>query len=77
MEKCFYPDNDIYLALLKIHWTPIGPGLLSPALLLFSRAIRCPNDKVNQTTIIFDYNDEHYAALIERQLNADKSKDTH
>ena len=40
MKKCFDTNNDVYLALLHICLTPFGPGLPSPASLIFSREIR-------------------------------------
>ena len=61
---------------MQIHLIPIAPGLLSPAATLFSRPIKGLISKLSRTLILFNHDDDHYAALIERKQNADKDKDT-
>ena len=74
--KNFDSNNDVYLALLQICSTPIGPGLPSPVSLMFSRPIRGLMPKLSRPPIWFNLEDDHYTALRERQQNADESKDT-
>ena len=64
-----------YAALLQIWSTSIGSGLPSPSAFLIKRPVRGIMSKVSRLLIIFDYNDDHYAALIKRQQNADMNKD--
>ena len=75
MKKCFYSNSDVYLAWLQICLTPIGPGLKSPALLMFNRPIRSLMPKHSRPHILFDHNDDN-ATLIERQQSASKNKNT-
>ena len=53
MKKCFHTKTDLKLALPQIRLVPIGPGLPTPAVLLFNRPIR------GIMPINFDY-DENY-----------------
>ena len=39
-KKCAKSSRDISMALLQIHTRPLGPGLLSPATLLFNRQVQ-------------------------------------
>ena len=55
---------------------PIEPGLLSPAMLLFSRPIRCIMPTISRAPIKFDYNDNHCDTLVQRQVKAGKNNDT-
>ena len=73
IQKCFDTDNDVYLALLQIHSTLMGPGLPSPAALMFNIQIRDSNVKTKQISILFNHYDDHYIVLIERQESRDKS----
>ena len=47
IETCFDTSHDVYLALLQIYSTPIGPGLPSPAALMFNRPVRGPMKKLS------------------------------
>ena len=38
-KECAKTGRDINMALLQIHTTPLGPGLPSPATLLFNRQV--------------------------------------
>ena len=64
IKKCFDTNNDTYLALLQGYLTPIDPGLPRPVTLLFNRPIRGIMPKLNRPAILFDHDDDHYAALI-------------
>ena len=55
----------------------IHPGLLRPAALLFNRPIEALMPKLSRSPIPYDHNDDHYAALIERQWNNDRDKYIH
>ena len=39
-EEVFDTNSDVYLALLQIEPTPIGPVLPTPAALMFNRSVR-------------------------------------
>ena len=54
----------IYLALLHICSTPIGPGLPSSAALLFNRSTGGILEKLNMPPILFNLKDAYYYALI-------------
>ena len=76
MKKWLDTNNNIYLALLEILSTPISPGLLSWAALLFGRPIRGLEPKLSRFLILFEHNDAHYFTFTQRQRNANKEKDT-
>ena len=54
---------DIHLALLQIHSTQIGVGLLSPGMMLYNRPIRDLLPQMNRHPIDINNDDMHYEAL--------------
>ena len=66
MRKCFASNKDLCLALWQIHSTPIGPEPPSPTALMLNRPIRGIMPKLGRPPMLFDYDDDHYTALIER-----------
>ena len=68
MKKCFDAKKDVNLALLQIRSTTIGYGLPSPA----NRLIRGLLTKIIRIPMLYDFNDDHYYALKQRQQWADK-----
>ena len=65
-KKYFDTNIYIYLDLLQIHSTIIGPGLLGPATVMFKGAIRGLMLKISRPLLLFHYNDDHFATLIEK-----------
>ena len=59
--------GDINLALLQIHTTPLGQGLLSPATLMFNRQIHGIMPVLDQKPIGKDYDGEHHSKPLDRQ----------
>ena len=66
MKKCIEINEDMHVALLQIRSTPLEPGLLSPATLLFNHPIWDIMPIINRLPINSDNDDEHYEALISR-----------
>ena len=56
---------NVYLALLQIFSTLIGQELPSPVALMFNKPVRDLMPKLIRLPILFNNNDDHYAALIE------------
>ena len=67
MKKRFDNNKAVNLALLQITATLIGNGLPSPATVLFSKAMRGLLPKSNRMPIIYDYGDDNYDDLKQRQ----------
>ena len=55
------------MALLQIHTTPLGQGLLSPATLMFGRPVCGIMPVVDCKPIGQDYDDKHHHKLVDRQ----------
>ena len=64
------------LTLLQVCSISIEPRLPSPAAVVFNSPMRGLMPKPNKSPILFNHNDL-YNDLIERQQNAEKSKDAH
>ena len=62
-KKCYDANTDICLALLQICSTPLEPGSLSPAALLFNRPVRGILAKLSRPHALFNQ-DDYYQALI-------------
>ena len=75
-QKCLDTKSDPHLSLLQMRSTPLGPGFLSPATLLFNCLIRDIMPIINRPPIGLNNNDKHYKALIKRQTKNDKNHDT-
>ena len=58
-RKYFETNNDVYLAVLQMTSTFIGPGLPSAAALVFNRPIRGLILKLSTLPILFDHSDDH------------------
>ena len=67
MRKCFDTNNDVFLGLLQIRSTSIGPGLPNSAALLFSRSLGGLLPKLSRPLILFDHDNDQYTAIIKRQ----------
>ena len=59
------------MALLQICTTPLGPGLLSPATILFNRQVQGIMPVLDCKPIMQDHDDDHYGKLIKRQHKND------
>ena len=76
MKKCIKTNEDIHVALLQIRSTPLEPGLLIPATLLFSHPIQGIMPIINRLQINLDNDDKHYEELVNRQAKNNKKYDT-
>ena len=65
MKKCFDANWDTSLALLQTRSTPVGPGLLSPATILFNRPNRGLLPKIFSEPGTYNSDDNHYATFNE------------
>ena len=70
-KKCAESGRDINMVLLQICTTPLGPGLLSLATLLFKRQVQCIMPVLDCKPIGQDYDDDHYVKLMDRQHKND------
>ena len=59
---------EIYVALLQIRSTLLGPGLPRPAMLLFNHLIRGIIPIINKPLVNSNSDDEHYEVLLNRQI---------
>ena len=75
-KKCIDTKLSIHIALLQIRSTPLGPGLPSPAMLLFNHPIQGILPIVNRLPINTNNEDEHYDMLVNRQTKNDKNNIT-
>ena len=66
-KKFSYINSNTHIALLQIRTMPLGPGLPSPATLLFNFPTRGIMPLVNRLPISLNNDDEHYQALVKRQ----------
>ena len=66
-KKCAKSGRDINIALLQICTTPLGPGLLSLATMLFNRQAQGIMPVLDCKPIGHDHDDDHYGMLIDRQ----------
>ena len=62
--------------MLQIRAIPLEPGLPSPAMLFFSHAMQGIMPKINRIPINLGNNDDHYEALVKRQIRNDRNYDT-
>ena len=76
MKKITKTNEDIHVALLQIRSTPLEPGLLSPATLLFSHPMQGIMPIIKRLPINLDNDDECYEVSIKRQAKNDKKYDT-
>ena len=70
-KKCAKSSRDINMALLQIDTTPLGPGLPSPATLLFNRQVWGIMSVLDHKPIRQDCDDNHYGKLMDRQQKND------
>ena len=75
-QKCIDTKPDIHIALLQIRSTLLGPGLSSPAMLLFNHTIQGIMPIVNIPPVNLNNDDEHYEAVVHRQMKNYKNNDT-
>ena len=61
MRKCSDDNNNIYVAFLWIHSTPIDPGLLSSCIAV-QQTIKRLNAQLNRLPIQFDHDGDLYDA---------------
>ena len=66
-EKWLATKSYIHLALLQVRMMLLGPGLPSPATLLFNCPTRGIMPIINTVLISIDNDDEHHKAFIVRQ----------
>ena len=67
LKKCLDNKYDQHLALLQIRSTTLGPGLPSPASLLFNHAIGGILPIINRPLIGLNNNNDHHETLIKIQ----------
>ena len=65
-QKCINAKSYIYVALLQIRSTPLGPGVPSPAMLLFNCPIRGIMPIINRILITSNDDDDHYEELVKK-----------
>ena len=70
-KKCADSGRDMNMALLQIHTTPLGPGLLSPATLLFNQPVCSIMPVLDRKPVGEDYDYEHYSRFVDRQHRND------
>ena len=61
LKKCTDSSGDIHMALLQINTTPLGPGLPSPATLLFNHLVCCVMPVIDRKPIGRDNDDKHHS----------------
>ena len=71
IQKCANSGNDINMALLQIHTTLLGQGLMSPATLMFNRQAHGIMPVLDHRPIRYDCDDEHDSKLLDRQHRND------
>ena len=59
------------MALLQIHATLLGPGLLSPATLSFYQSVCSIMPVLDRKPVGEDYDEEHHSRLVDRQHKND------
>ena len=79
-QKCTDTKSDIHIALLQIRSTLLGPGLQSPATLLFNHPIRGTMPIINRLPISTykdddddDDDDDHNETSVKRQACQDNT----
>ena len=75
LKKCADCGGDIHIALLQIHTTPLGQGLLSPATLLFNCPVGGVMPVIDRKPIGGDNDDKHHSKLVQRQHKNNKNND--
>ena len=75
MKKCIENNDDVHIALLQIRAMPLEPGLPIQAMLLFNCPIRGIMPIINTIPINSDNDEDHYEALVKRQIRNDKNYD--
>ena len=75
LKKCFSTNTVINLTLLQIRTTPLGPGLPSPAMLVFNCCIKGIMLMIKKYPISADSDDDHYKVLVARQHEMDRKYD--
>ena len=76
-KKYFETNTDVYLALLQIRSTPLGPRLLKPTMLIFNRLARDLLPMFSRLPMLFDDDDNNDTVDIKRQFLVNIPKDTH
>ena len=72
MTKCHETNIDAHVSLLQIRSTPISPGLLILAILLFNRMSRGILPIFSRPPIVCDNDETNYTALENRQPHVSK-----
>ena len=73
--KCTDTGGDIHMALLQIHTTPLGQGLLSLETLIFNCPVCRVMPVLDRKPIGRDNDDEHHSKLVHRQYKSDTYND--
>ena len=76
LKKCFDTKGDPHIALLQTQMNPLGPGLPSPATILFNHPIRGLMSIISRLPVGINNYEEHYAALVNRQMKDGKNQGT-
>ena len=76
IKKCSDSGGDIHMALLQIHTTPLGQGLPSLVMLLFSHPVCSVMPVINRKPASVDNDDEHHMKLIHRQSKTNTNNAT-
>ena len=75
LKKCADSGGDIHMALLQIHTTPLGQGLLSLVTLLFNHLVHSVMPVIDRKPIGGDNDDEHHSKLVHRQYKNNTNND--
>ena len=67
LKKCINTKLDIHRTLLQIRSTPLGPGLPSSAMLLFSHLERHIMPIISRPLVNSNNDDEHYEVLVKNK----------
>ena len=73
--KMCYTGGDIHMALLKIHTTPLGQGLLSLATLLFNHLVHRVMPVLDRKPIGGDNDNKNHSKLVHRHHKSNRYND--
>ena len=68
-EKCTDMKSDIHIASLQIRLMPLGPGLPSPAMLLFNYPVRGIMPIIDRLLININNDDDYYEVSVKMMLS--------
>ena len=75
-KEMFDTKDDPHITFFQIQMTPLGPGLLSQANILFNCPIRGIMPIISRTPVGVNNDEKHYKSLGSRQTKDDKNQGT-